>query len=102
MIGITGANGRLGSLIIKDLVSRGFKDSIIAFVRSKEKGKELEALGVQIRIADYNDETTFDEGLKGIDTLLLISAHDVGQRVAQHKHVIDAAKVNIAVYQLCS
>lgn len=94
MIGITGANGRLGSLIIKDLVSRDLKDSIVAFVRSKDKGKELESLGVQIRIADYNDETTFDKGLQGIDTLLLISAHDIGQRVAQHKHVIDGAKVN--------
>lgn len=94
MIGITGANGKLGTLIIKDLVSRGLKDSIIAFVRSKEKGKELESLGVKIRIADYNDETTFDKGLQGIDTLLLISAHDIGQRVAQHKHVIDGAKAS--------
>ena len=30
--------------------------------------------------------------LKGIDTLLLISASEVGKRIAQHKNIIDAAK----------
>ena len=62
-------------------------------IRNLDKGKELQSLGIQIRQADYDDQSTFEQGLKGINTLLLISAHDVGRRVTQHKHVIDAAKV---------
>ncbi len=92
MIGITGANGNLGTSIIKLLVQKVPKDEIVAFIRNLDKGKELQTLGVQIRQADYDDEQTFKRGLKDIDTLLLISAHDVGHRFMQHKHVIDAAK----------
>ena len=92
MIGITGANGRLGSEIIKILVSKNLANNICAFVRSEAKGKELRSLGVLTRIADYDDKESFVKGLQCIDTLLLISAHDIGKRVPQHKHVIDAAR----------
>ena len=92
MIGITGANGRLGSSIIKKLVHKVPKEEVVAFIRNLDKGTELQSFGVQIRQADYDDKQSFVRGLKGIDTLLLISAHDVGRRFMQHKHVIDAAK----------
>lgn len=92
MIGITGANGRLGTLTIKILVSKGLSKSICAFVRDSHKGEELQSLGVQIRIADYDSKQSFVQGLQGIDTLLLISAHEVGRRFYQHKNVIDTAK----------
>ena len=93
LIGITGANGRLGTATIKLLLSNVPKEEIVAFIRNLDKANELQSLGVQIRQADYDNKASFEQGLKGIDTLLLISAHDVGRRVAQHSHVIDAANV---------
>lgn len=92
MIGITGANGRLGTSTIKHLASKVSSEGICAFVRNPDKTKELHSLGVQIRIADYDSKQSFFQGLQGIDTLLLISSHDVGRRFNQHKNVIDAAK----------
>ena len=92
MIGITGANGRLGTAIIKELVNKVPREEIVAFIRNLDKITELQSLGVQICQADYDDQQSFVRGLKGIDTLLLISAHDIGRRFMQHKHVIDAAK----------
>ncbi len=88
-IGITGATGQLGKLVVEQLKSKVGKDSIVALVRTPEKANEL---GVDIRSFDYNNPEGLTEQLKGIDRLLLISANEIGQRVRQHKNVIDAAK----------
>ena len=43
--------------------------------------------------ADYDKPDTLDRALAGIDTLLLISSSELGQRrAAQHHNVIEAAK----------
>jgi NAD(P)H dehydrogenase (quinone) len=92
MIGITGASGNLGSAIIKDLLPMVDKNRIIAFIRNKNKTQRLTDLGIEARLADYADKESFVTGLKDIDTLLLISASEIGNRLNQHKNVIDAAK----------
>lgn len=91
MIAVTGATGQLGRLVINVLLKVPAHD-IIAAVRSPDKAKDLMALGVQVRQADYNQPTTLDSAFKGVDKLLLISSSEVGQRVAQHTAVINAAK----------
>ena len=88
-IGITGATGQLGKLIVEQLKEKVGKDSVVALVRNPEKAKEL---GVETRPFDYNKPESLTEELKGIDKLLLISANEIGQRARQHKNVIDAAK----------
>lgn len=62
---------------------------IVALVRSPEKAADL---GVAARAADYAEPATLDRALEGVDTLLLISSNEVGQRGVQHQNVIDAAK----------
>jgi NAD(P)H dehydrogenase (quinone) len=47
---------------------------------------------VATREADYARPETLATALVGIDTLLLISSSEVGQRATQHRHVIQAAK----------
>jgi NAD(P)H dehydrogenase (quinone) len=48
---------------------------------------------VSVRQADYTqDPATLASALAGVDTLLLISGNEIGQREAQHRHVIEAAK----------
>ncbi|HZW25624.1 MAG TPA: SDR family oxidoreductase [Gallionella sp.] len=92
MIVVTGATGQLGRLVIQSLLKKVPAAKIVAAVRNVEKAQELAALGVQVRQADYNHPEDWDAALQGADKVLLISSSEIGQRVAQHRNVIDAAK----------
>ena len=92
MIVITGATGQLGHLVIKALLKKIPASGIVAAVRNVEKAKDIAALGVQVRHADYSQAATWDAALKGADKVLLISSSEIGQRAKQHQAVIDAAK----------
>lgn len=92
MILITGATGQLGQLVIQSLLKKISANQIVAAVRNSEKAKNLKALGVQIREADYNQPEKWSDALEGIDKLLLISGNEVGSRIPQHQVVIQAAK----------
>ena len=88
-IGITGATGQLGRLVVQRLKARVPASDIVALVRNPSKAGDL---GVTVRPADYDRPETLVPALQGIDTLLLISASEIGKRLAQHHNVIEAAK----------
>ncbi|WP_153108865.1 SDR family oxidoreductase [Propionivibrio limicola] len=92
MIVITGASGQLGRLVIKSLLAKVPASQIAATVRNPERVSDLAALGVQIRKADYSNPASLETAFQGAEKVLLISSSEVGQRLAQHKNVIDAAK----------
>ncbi len=92
MIVITGATGQLGHLVIKALLKKVPANNIVAAVRNVEKAKDIAALGVQVRQADYTQPENWDAALKDADKVLLISSSEIGQRAKQHRTVIDAAK----------
>lgn len=92
MILVTGATGQLGHLVIAALLKKLPASQIVATARNLEKAKDLAALGVQVRQADYNQPASWDAALKGADKVLLISSSEIGQRAKQHKAVIDAAR----------
>ena len=97
-IGVTGATGQLGHLVVEQLKAKVSADSIVALVRTPEKAAEL---GVEARAFDYTKPEGLVASLKGIDKLLLISGNEIGQRLPQHKAVIEAAKqvgVKLFVY----
>lgn len=91
MIAITGASGQLGRLVIHELLKTVAPENLVAVVRNREKVSDLAARGVQIRQADYRDETALLAALTGVEKLLLISSSEVGQRTAQHSNIINAA-----------
>ncbi|WP_372661621.1 SDR family oxidoreductase [Hydrogenophaga sp.] len=91
MIVITGATGQLGRLVIQNLLKTTPAAQIVAAVRSPEKASDLAALGVQVRHADYTQPASLATAFKGASKLLLISSSEVGQRLPQHKAVIEAA-----------
>ena len=91
MIVVTGATGHLGRLVVAALLKKVPASGIIAAVRNVEKARDIAALGVHIRHADYNQPSTWDIALKGVDKILLISSSEVGRRAKQHRAVIDAA-----------
>jgi len=91
-IAITGATGQLGRLVVEALLERGVPaGDIVATGRDISRINDLAAQGPQVRRADYDDPTSLDEAFAGADRVLLISGSDIGQRVAQHRNVIDAA-----------
>lgn len=63
-------------------------------VRDPNKAEAIKSLGAEVRVADYNDESSLGTALKGVSNLLLISSSEVGNRVPQHNAVINAAKEN--------
>lgn len=88
-VGITGATGQLGSIVIEQLKGKGFSENTVALVRNIEKASNL---GVVAREFDYNKVDTLDKALIDIDVLVLISSNEVGKRTEQHLKVIEAAK----------
>lgn len=90
VIGVTGATGALGRLVIEQLKTQVPAARIVALVRDVSKAAPL---GVAARAFDYGSKPeALTAVLSGVDTLLLISGSEVGQRAAQHRNVIAAAK----------
>jgi NAD(P)H dehydrogenase (quinone) len=90
---ITGATGQLGRLVVDSLLAKGVAaDQIVALGRDDERLADLAALGVTTRKVDYADASAVTAALVGADRVLLISGNEIGQRLAQHQNVIDAAK----------
>ncbi|KQU56964.1 NAD(P)-dependent oxidoreductase [Rhodococcus sp. Leaf278] len=90
---ITGATGNLGGLVIAALIERGVAPAdIVAVVRNADKASALAEQGVVVRVADYSDTAALTSAFAGVDKLLLVSATEVGKRIAQHNNVIDAAE----------
>ena len=92
MIAITGATGHLGRLVIAQLLEKVTADQVTALVRNPGKAADLSAAGVRVRTADYRQPETLAPALAGVDKLLLISSSELGQRIPQHRNVIEAAK----------
>lgn len=89
---VTGASGRLGRLVIDELLTRGVSaGDVVAVVRTPGKATDLADRGVQVREGDYSQPATLNDALTGVDRLLLVSSSEPGQRVAQHTNVIEAA-----------
>jgi len=92
MIVVTGATGQLGRLTLHALMRSVPAQEIVAAVRTPAKAQDLAALGLTVREADYTKPETLDAAFAGADKLLLISSNEIGQRAAQHRAAIDAAR----------
>jgi NAD(P)H dehydrogenase (quinone) len=92
MILVTGASGQLGRLVIESLLHKVPAGQIIAAVRNPHSVADLAARGVQVRQADYDQPASLHSAFAGATKVLLISSSAVGQRIAQHAAVIEAAK----------
>ncbi|MGU3359463.1 SDR family oxidoreductase [Methylobacterium sp. M6A4_1b] len=90
---VTGASGRLGRLVVTALRRRAPAVRIVAGVRNTEApaAQGLRAEGVEVRSTDYAGPEILAKAFAGIDRLLLISSSEVGQRVSQHRNVVEAA-----------
>ena len=89
-LGVTAANGKLGTAILSKAIKVLGSENVIAFARSPEK---CTTEGIEVREGDYHNKEHFVNGLKDIDTLILISGMDApDDRIVAHRNVIEAAK----------
>lgn len=97
-IGITGASGQLGKIVLDKLKLKTPAENIVALVRDPQK---VSGEAIEVRAFDYEKPELLAEALSGIDKLVLISGNEIGKRAAQHANVIEAAKhagVKLIVY----
>ncbi|TQL01973.1 SDR family oxidoreductase [Cellulomonas sp. SLBN-39] len=89
---VTGATGQLGRLVVEGLLDAGVAPAdVVAGGRSTDRLADLAARGVRVVTLDYTDPATVAAALAGAEKVLLVSSSEVGQRLAQHRVVIDAA-----------
>jgi NAD(P)H dehydrogenase (quinone) len=89
---VTGASGHLGSAVIGTLLTKMPASAISVLGRTEEKRLALAAKGFNAHLGDYDDIASLERAMNAVDTVLLISAGDEGDRMQQHRNVVDAAK----------
>jgi NAD(P)H dehydrogenase (quinone) len=102
---VTGATGHLGSAVIIQLLTKIKPEQISIITRNEEKRGEFQAKGFNAYLGSYDDVIAIEKAMNGVDTVLLISSGDQGDRMQEHKNVIDVAKKmcvkNIAYTSRC-
>src|SRR6267154_3045684 len=88
---VLGATGQVGNLVAKHL--KRSKANFSVGSRRKENLKEFADQFGASRFIDLDDSRTFDEALKGVTGLFLLTAYTVDMLV-QSKTLIDAARRN--------
>ena len=88
-IAVTGSSGHSGRLIIEKLRTRLPASDVIAIARTPARAVDLR---VAVRQADYGNSSMLATAVRGIRELVLASANELGQRAAQHRNAVEAAK----------
>jgi NAD(P)H dehydrogenase (quinone) len=89
---VTGSSGHMGTVVIETLLKKMSAQHIHVITRKEEKRLEMEARGLNAFSGDYADVASLERAMNGVDTVLLISSGDLGDRMQEHKNVVDAAK----------
>lgn len=90
---VTGASGRLGTVIIDTLLEVLEPNLIIAGLHNMKNASKFKSKKVETRQVDYSNKDTCKKAFEGVDKLFFISGYP-GQSVSrqdQHKNVIEAA-----------
>lgn len=90
---VTGATGQLGSLVVEALLKTVPAENVAVSVRDPKKAEHLKVQGVDVRQGDFTQPESLVSAFAGVDKILIISSAP-GDRVAQHKAAIQAAKEN--------
>ena len=89
---VTGATGQLGTAVIETLLRKISPGKISIVTRKEEKRVEFQSKGFNAYLGSYDDIASLENAMDGVDTVLLISSGDQGDRMQEHKNVVDSAK----------
>src|SRR3954453_11292668 len=87
LIGVTGSTGRLGGRIARRLADAGVPQRLL--VRDPSRAPQLP--GSTVATAFYDDGAAVRAALDGVSTVLMVSAAEHPDRLAQHRTFVDAA-----------
>jgi NAD(P)H dehydrogenase (quinone) len=93
MIIVTGATGKLGSLVVDQLLARIPTAQVGVSVRDPARASGLAGRGVRVRAGDYDDPASLARSFDGASQVLIVSASTTGEpALRQHRAAIDAAR----------
>lgn len=93
MLIVTGANGKLGRMVVQELLKRVPATQLAASVRDPLQAEDLTRKGVRVRRGDFSDAASLMHSFEGARRILIVSSNTSGhQAVMQHRTAIDAAK----------
>jgi NAD(P)H dehydrogenase (quinone) len=87
-LAVTGSTGGLGGRVARRLASSDFSQRLL--VRDPSRAPALDG-AVPVTIKDYDDHDSAVEALRGVTTLLMVSAAENAERLSQHHAFVDAA-----------
>jgi NAD(P)H dehydrogenase (quinone) len=87
LIGVTGATGRLGGRVARRLAA----GDVVQRLLVRDPGRAPQLPNASVARAPFNDFEAAVRGLSGLPTVLMVSASETPDRVAQHTSFIDAA-----------
>jgi NAD(P)H dehydrogenase (quinone) len=92
LIIVTGATGKLGSLVVEQLLARVPAAQIGVSVRDPARAGHLAERGVRVRRGDFTDAASLAPAFEGASQILLVSAGTTGEAaLSQHRTAIEAA-----------
>jgi uncharacterized protein YbjT (DUF2867 family) len=86
-LAVTGATGVVGGAVARMLAERGLAQRLL--VRSPARAPELP--DATVHPVTYGDRAAAVEALRGVETLLMVSASESADRLDQHRAFVDAA-----------
>ena len=89
---ITGATGQLGTSVLETLVKQISPQKINVLSRKEDKLIALKTQGFNTFQGSYDDLVSLENAMQDVDNVLLISSGDQGNRMQEHKNVIDTAR----------
>lgn len=84
---VTGATGQLGGRVARLLADAGLAQRLV--VRDPTRAPQLP--GAEIAVAEFRDGDAVRTALAGADVVLMVSASESADRVAEHFSFVDAA-----------
>src|SRR5690606_1326641 len=90
-IAIASASGQLARATAENVLEKVSPDDVVLVSRNVEALADFARGGVTVRYGDYDEPESLPAAFEGADRLLLVSLHQLGHRVTQHRNTIDAA-----------
>ncbi len=87
-VAITGSTGAVGGLVTRQLAGSDFRLDLRLLVRDATRAPDIDT---DVRECTYADRAACVEALRGVETLLMVSAAEAPDRREQHRSFIAAA-----------
>lgn len=89
---IASASGQLARATAEYALEKMSPDDLVLVSRNVDALAEFADRGVTVRYGDYDRPESLPAAFAGGDRLFLVSLHELGRRVTQHRNAIEAAK----------